>query len=132
METVTEWLASMVVTEEFRWPMAMLGRGPTGGNSLQGRAFLSPDEGVCVAVCLQTADAVVVRDDLTTISAVIALSRRARRIVAAGLIIAATFLTGLVVGDLVGLLPLPRGVAEHEGSTVIVGFPGLRLLSQAT
>ena len=96
-----------------------------------GREFLSPDERVCVAVCLQTADAVVVRDDLTTIPAVITPSRRARRIVAAGLIIAATFLTGLVVGDLVRHLPLPRGVAEHEGSTVIVGLPGLRLLSQA-
>ncbi|MGH3625845.1 MAG: heavy metal translocating P-type ATPase, partial [Sciscionella sp.] len=40
---------------------------------------------------LQTADAVVVRDDLATIPAVIALSRRARRVVSVNLIIAATF-----------------------------------------
>ncbi|WP_435829027.1 hypothetical protein [Saccharopolyspora shandongensis] len=79
---------------------------------------------------LQTADAVVVRDDLATIPAVIALSRRARR-VTANLIIAATLITGLVVWDLVGHLPLPLGVAGHEGATVIVGLNGLRLLRRA-
>jgi cation-transporting P-type ATPase J len=77
---------------------------------------------------LQTADAIVVRDDLTTIPAVIALSRRARRVVTANLIIAATFITALVIWDLAGHLPLPLGVAGHEGSTVIVGLNGLRLL----
>ena len=78
---------------------------------------------------LHTADAVVVRDDLTTIPSVIALSRRARRIVVANLAIAATFITVLVAWDLVGHLPLPLGVAGHEGSTVIVGLNGLRLLA---
>jgi cation-transporting P-type ATPase J len=80
---------------------------------------------------LQTADAVIVRDDLTTIPTVIALSRRARRVVVANLIIASTFIGTLVLWDLVGTLPLPLGVAGHEGSTVIVGLNGLRLLRQA-
>ncbi|MBY0443547.1 MAG: heavy metal translocating P-type ATPase [Mycobacteriaceae bacterium] len=80
---------------------------------------------------LQTADAVVVRDDLTTIPAVINLSRRARRVVVANLVIAATFIGVLVVWDLVGTLPLPLGVAGHEGSTVIVGLNGLRLLRRS-
>lgn len=77
---------------------------------------------------LQTADAVVVRDDLTTIPTVIAMSRRARRIVVANLIVAVTFIAGLVVWDLAFTLPLPLGVAQHEGSTIIVGLNGLRLL----
>ncbi|MEO7194385.1 MAG: heavy metal translocating P-type ATPase [Pseudonocardiaceae bacterium] len=80
---------------------------------------------------LQTADAVVIRDDLSTIPAVIALSRRARRVVTANLIIAATVITGLALWDLLGHLPLPLGVAGHEGSTVIVGLNGLRLLRPA-
>ncbi|MEV6324280.1 heavy metal translocating P-type ATPase [Nocardia sp. NPDC051787] len=80
---------------------------------------------------LQTADAVVVRDDLTTIPAVITLARQARRVVVANLAIAATFIGVLVVWDLVGTLPLPLGVAGHEGSTVIVGLNGLRLLRGA-
>ncbi len=77
---------------------------------------------------LQTADAVIVRDELSTVPAVIGLSRRARRVVVANLVIAATFIAGLVVWDLAGHLPLPLGVAGHEGSTVIVGLNGLRLL----
>ncbi len=78
---------------------------------------------------LETADAVTVRDELATIPAVVALSRRARRVVIANLVIAATFITGLVVWDLLGHLPLPLGVAGHEGSTIVVALNGLRLLS---
>jgi heavy metal translocating P-type ATPase len=80
---------------------------------------------------LHAADAVVVRDDLAAIPAAIALSRRARRVVLANLAIAATFIAVLVVWDLVGHLPLPLGVAGHEGSTVIVGLNGLRLLHRS-
>ena len=77
---------------------------------------------------LHTADAVVVRDDLTTIPTVIGLARRARRVIVANLAIAATFITVLVLWDLIGTLPLPLGVAGHEGSTILVGLNGLRLL----
>ncbi|WP_407686676.1 heavy metal translocating P-type ATPase [Mycobacterium sp. HUMS_1102779] len=80
------------------------------------------------ALTLETADAVITRDDLATVPAVIALARRARRVVAANLVIAATFIAVLVTLDLVGHLPLPLGVAGHEGSTVLVGLNGLRLL----
>lgn len=79
---------------------------------------------------LQTADAVIVRDNLTAVPTVIALSRRARRVVIANLVIAASFIAALVAWDLIGTLPLPLGVAGHEGSTIIVGLNGLRLLRQ--
>ncbi|MGW2519653.1 heavy metal translocating P-type ATPase [Streptomyces sp. NPDC001617] len=80
-------------------------------------------------LALETADAVIVRDELATVPAVIALSRRARRLVVQNLVIAGVFIAGLVAWDLVGALPLPLGVAGHEGSTVLVGLNGLRLLS---
>jgi cation-transporting P-type ATPase J len=79
-------------------------------------------------LALDTADAVIMRDDLATIPAVIALSRRARRVVTANLVIAAAIITALAAWDLAGHLPLPLGVLGHEGSTVIVGLNGLRLL----
>jgi heavy metal translocating P-type ATPase len=79
-------------------------------------------------LALETSDAVIVRDDLTTLPNIIGLSRHARRVVTANLIIAAAVITALVTWDLVGHLPLPLGVAGHEGSTVIVGLNGLRLL----
>jgi heavy metal translocating P-type ATPase len=82
-------------------------------------------------LALETADAVVVRDQLATVPKVIALSRAARRLVVQNLVIAAVFISGLVVWDLVGHLPLPLGVLGHEGSTVVVGLNGLRLLRDA-
>nr|WP_055508726.1 heavy metal translocating P-type ATPase [Nonomuraea pusilla] len=80
---------------------------------------------------LDAADAVITRDELATVPTVIALARRARRLVMANLAIAATFIVVLVAWDLLGELPLPLGVAGHEGSTVIVGLNGLRLLRTA-
>jgi heavy metal translocating P-type ATPase len=96
-------------------------------------ALAAADLGVAMGrhgsdLALQTADAVIVRDELPTLPAVINLSRRARRLVVANLVIASMFITALVAWDLLGHLPLPLGVAGHEGSTVIVGLNGLRLL----
>ncbi len=82
-------------------------------------------------LALETADAVVVRDELRAIPAVVRLSRAARRLVAQNLVIAGVCIAVLVVWDLVGHLPLPLGVAGHEGSTVLVGLNGLRLLREA-
>ncbi|GAA3511906.1 heavy metal translocating P-type ATPase [Streptosporangium album] len=82
-------------------------------------------------LALDTADAVITRDELATLPAVIALSRRARRLVVANLVIAAGFIAALAAWDLIGDLPLPLGVAGHEGSTVIVALNGLRLLRSA-
>jgi len=82
-------------------------------------------------LALETADAVIVRDELSTVPKVVDLARRARKVVVANLSIAGVVIAGLVIWDLVGTLPLPLGVAGHEGSTVIVGLNGLRLLRKA-
>jgi heavy metal translocating P-type ATPase len=81
-------------------------------------------------LALETADAVVVRDELEAIPAVVRLSRTARRLVVQNLVIAGVCIAVLVAWDLVGHLPLPLGVAGHEGSTVLVGLNGLRLLRE--
>ncbi|MFM9445974.1 heavy metal translocating P-type ATPase [Streptomyces acidiscabies] len=82
-------------------------------------------------LALETADAVLVHDDLTAVPAAVRLSRAARRLVRQNLVIAGVFITGLVLWDLLGHLPLPLGVAGHEGSTVLVGLNGLRLLRES-
>ncbi|KAF5999615.1 cadmium-translocating P-type ATPase [Streptomyces sp. WAC00263] len=82
-------------------------------------------------LALETADAVVVRDELAAIPAVVRLSRAARRLVVQNLLVAGMFITVLVLWDLLGHLPLPLGVAGHEGSTVLVGLNGLRLLRES-
>lgn len=78
---------------------------------------------------LQTADGVTVRDELHAIPTLIGLARQARRVILVNLAIAAAFIAVLVLWDLFGQLPLPLGVAGHEGSTVLVALNGMRLLT---
>jgi heavy metal translocating P-type ATPase len=99
-------------------------------------ALAAADLGVAMGrhgsdLALKTADAVIVRDELETLPAVIDLSRRARRAVVQNLVLAGTAIVALVVWDLVGHLPLPLGVAGHEGGTVLIGLNGLRLLRKS-
>jgi heavy metal translocating P-type ATPase len=99
-------------------------------------ALAAADTGVAMGgigshLALSAADAVVVRDDLGTLAAVVRLSRRARQLVVQNLVLAATVITVLVTWDLVGDLPLPLGVAGHEGSTILVALNGLRLLRRS-
>ncbi|GAB38244.1 putative cation-transporting ATPase [Gordonia sputi NBRC 100414] len=82
-------------------------------------------------LALDTADAIIVRDDLRAVAALIRLSRTARRYVIANLCIAATVIITLVTWDLIGTLPLPLAVAGHEGSTILVALNGARLLRPA-
>ncbi|MXP23809.1 cadmium-translocating P-type ATPase [Gordonia sp. HNM0687] len=82
-------------------------------------------------LALDTADAIITRDDLGAVPALIRLSRQARRYVVANLCIAATVIATLVTWDLVGTLPLPLAVAGHEGSTILVALNGARLLRQS-
>ncbi|POX37796.1 heavy metal translocating P-type ATPase [Streptomyces sp. Ru73] len=99
-------------------------------------ALAAADSGVAMGragsdLALESADAVVVRDEIGAVPAVVALSRRARKLVTQNLVIASVCIGGLVVWDLLGRLPLPLGVLGHEGSTVLVGLNGLRLLRAA-
>ncbi len=96
-------------------------------------AMAAADVGVAMGrhgsdLALQTADAIVVRDELATLPKVIDLSRRAHQVVKANLAFATIVILALVTWDVLFILPLPLGVAGHEGSTIIVGLNGLRLL----
>jgi heavy metal translocating P-type ATPase len=82
-------------------------------------------------LAMETADAILVRDDLEALPRTIDLARRAHRVVKANLVIAATVITVLVLWDIIGTLPLPLGVAGHEGSTIVVALNGLRLLRRS-
>nr|WP_281371497.1 heavy metal translocating P-type ATPase [Petropleomorpha daqingensis] len=99
-------------------------------------ALATADVGIAMGgigsdLALSSADVVVVRDDLGAIPAAVRLSRRARRLVVQNLVLAATVIGVLVAWDLIGDLPLPLGVAGHEGSTILVALNGLRLLRRA-
>jgi len=77
---------------------------------------------------LETADVVLMGDDLTRLPYAIGLSRRTRRVVAQNLALASFVIAGLVVLTLGFGLRLAFGVVGHEGSTVVVVLNGIRLL----
>jgi cation transport ATPase len=96
-------------------------------------ALTTADVGVAMAhgadLALETSDIVVVGDELAVVPALIAMSRRAHRVMVQNLILAATVIVSLATIDLLASLPLPAAVAGHEGSTLVVALNGLRLLS---
>ncbi|HEX2029736.1 MAG TPA: heavy metal translocating P-type ATPase [Nitriliruptorales bacterium] len=97
-------------------------------------ALAAADVGVAMGqagsdLTLETADAVIVRDELPALPDLIRLAHLARRLVVQNLTFAAVVIVVLVAWDLTGHLPLPLAVAGHEGSTTIVALNGLRLLS---
>ncbi|TVR76807.1 MAG: cadmium-translocating P-type ATPase [Sphaerobacteraceae bacterium] len=79
-------------------------------------------------VALETADVVLMADDLKRLPYAIELSRRARRTIRQNIAFALTVIVVLVIFTLAGQVPLPVGVIGHEGSTIIVVLNGLRLL----
>ena len=87
-------------------------------------------------VALETADVVLMSDDLSKLPFMLRLSRRASEIVRQNLYFSvAVILTLVTLTVVVPLfipgfrLPLPVGVLGHEGSTLIVVVNGLRMLT---
>lgn len=80
-------------------------------------------------VALETADVVLMADDLSKIAYAVKLSRRARRVMLQNIAFSLGVIVVLVLGALGFGLPLPLGVIGHEGSTLIVVMNGLRLLT---
>ncbi len=87
-------------------------------------------------VAMETADIVLMADDLSKLPFIVDLSRRAERIVrqniifSIGVILTLVTLTIIVPIFVKGFaLPLPLGVVGHEGSTLIVITNGLRMLA---
>jgi Cd2+/Zn2+-exporting ATPase len=80
-------------------------------------------------VALETADLVLMSDDLGKIAYTMHLSRRARRVVWQNIAFSLGVICVLVLSALGLNLALPFGVVGHEGSTLIVVLNGLRLLT---
>ncbi|MFQ3543963.1 heavy metal translocating P-type ATPase [Halobacillus rhizosphaerae] len=79
-------------------------------------------------VALETADVVLMKNDLPRISQAIQLSNRMNKIVKQNVIFSIGIIALLIISNLLQVLDLPMGVIGHEGSTILVILNGLRLL----
>jgi Cd2+/Zn2+-exporting ATPase len=79
-------------------------------------------------VALETADVVLMSDDLRKLPYAIRLARQTQVVLKQNLVIAFGVMVGLLITSFVVELPLPLAVLGHEGSTVVVILNGLRLL----
>ena len=79
-------------------------------------------------VAIETADVVLMSDEVEKVDYVIHLGRRARRVVRQNVYFSIGWMLLLVVIALTIGMPLPVAVVGHEGSTLLVAANGLRLL----
>ncbi|MFM9265929.1 heavy metal translocating P-type ATPase [Tychonema sp. BBK16] len=79
-------------------------------------------------VALETADIVLMADNLEKLANAISLGRRAQKVVKQNIVFALGCIILLLAANFLGNITMPLGVIGHEGSTVIVTLSGLRLL----
>ncbi|AZB42569.1 cadmium-translocating P-type ATPase [Bacillus sp. FJAT-42376] len=77
---------------------------------------------------LETADIVLMKNNLQKLSEAIRLSKRMNRIVKQNIIFSMAVIALLICSNFLQVISLPFGVIGHEGSTILVILNGLRLL----
>ncbi|MFJ7953812.1 heavy metal translocating P-type ATPase [Lysinibacillus sp. NPDC096418] len=133
-EYVAECLPETKVTEMKR----LLGQynyvGMVGDGINDAPALATATTGIAMGegtdVALETADVVLMKNDLSKIAYAVRLSRKMQRIVKQNIFFSIGVITLLIASNFLQVVDLPLGVIGHEGSTILVILNSLRMLNK--